>query len=55
MSETYIFIVGVIIFTVTVYGAVAAGGTAFKNMEVEQNPGNKDVDDADGLNPFTTE
>lgn len=38
MSETVIFIVGAIIFAVTVYGAVMAGGLALSQIEIEQNP-----------------
>ncbi|MGI9625136.1 MAG: hypothetical protein ACR2PK_20085 [Acidimicrobiales bacterium] len=38
MSETVIFIIGVIVFAVTVYGAVMAGGLALTRIEIEQNP-----------------
>ena len=38
MSETVIFIVGVVVFALTVYGAVMAGGLALTRIEIEQNP-----------------
>jgi hypothetical protein len=38
MSETTIFIVGVIVFAITIYGAVMAGGIALTRAEIEQNP-----------------
>ena len=38
MSDNAIFIVGIIIFAITVYGAVMAGGTALTRIELEQNP-----------------
>jgi hypothetical protein len=38
MSETTIFIVGVIVFAITVYGTVMAGGLALTRAEIEQNP-----------------
>jgi hypothetical protein len=38
MSETAIFIVGAIVFAVTVYGTVMAGGIALTRAEIEQNP-----------------
>ncbi len=38
MSQTAILIVGVIIFAVTVYGTVMAGGLALTRIEIEQNP-----------------
>jgi hypothetical protein len=38
MSETVIAIVGIIVFAITVYGAVMAGGLALSRVEIEQNP-----------------
>ncbi|MDG2027663.1 MAG: hypothetical protein P8J50_11160 [Acidimicrobiales bacterium] len=38
MSETVIFVVGAVIFAITIAGAVMAGGFAFTRIEVEQNP-----------------
>ena len=38
MSETVIFVVGVVVFALTVYGAVMAGGLALTRIEIEQNP-----------------
>ena len=42
MSETVIFIVGVIVFAITVWGVVMAGGLALTRIEIEQNPDLKD-------------
>jgi hypothetical protein len=38
MSETVIFIVGAIVFAITVWGVVMAGGLALTRIEIEQNP-----------------
>ena len=47
MSQTAILIVGVIIFAITVYGTVMAGGLALTKIEIEQNPDlAKNVDQA---------
>ncbi|MGI9579454.1 MAG: YqjF family protein [Microthrixaceae bacterium] len=46
MSQTVIFVVGAIVFAITVYGAVMAGGLAMTWIEIEQNPDRKkNVDD----------
>ncbi len=37
MSETIIFTVGLIVFAITVYGTVLAGGIAMTRIEIEQN------------------
>ena len=37
MSPTAIFIIGAIIFGITVYGAVIGGGIALGRIELEQN------------------
>ena len=37
MSETVIFIVGVVVFATTVWGAVMAGGLAMQRAEIEQS------------------
>ena len=37
MSPTIIFIVGVVIFAVTVYGAVMAGGLTLTRRQLEEN------------------
>jgi hypothetical protein len=37
MSSTVVFIVGAIIFAITVYGAVIAGGLALTRKELEGN------------------
>ncbi len=49
MSQTAILIVGVIIFAITVYGTVMAGGLALTRLEIEQNPNLKDGVDEDQL------
>jgi hypothetical protein len=38
VSSSAIFIVGVFVFALTVYGAVMAGGLALTRIEIEQNP-----------------
>jgi len=38
MSESVIFVVGVIVFAITVWGVVMAGGLALTRIELEQNP-----------------
>ncbi len=49
MSETAIFIIGVVIFAVTVWGTVMAGSLALMQIEIEQNPNIEDnPDDEDG-------
>ena len=42
MSETGLLIVGVIVFAITVYGVVMAGGLALTRIEIEQNPDRRD-------------
>ena len=37
MSQTAIFIVGVVVFALTVYGAVMAAGLALTKVEVEES------------------
>ena len=37
MSEIVVFAIGVIVFAVTVWGTVVAGGVALSRVEVEQN------------------
>ncbi len=49
MSETVILIVGVIVFAITVYGTVMAGGLALSRIEVEQTPVLKKKADPDEL------
>ena len=38
MSERVFFIVGVIVFALTVYGTVMAAGLALSRAHIEQNP-----------------
>lgn len=38
MSETVVFIVGGIVFAITVAGSVMAGGFSMRRLELEQNP-----------------
>lgn len=38
MSETWIFVIGIAIFALTIYGAVVARGLAMQSVEHEQNP-----------------
>jgi hypothetical protein len=53
VSETTIFIIGVIVFAITVYGTVMAGGVALTRAEIEQNPDREDgFADEDLEKPF---
>lgn len=52
MSETFIFVVGVIVFAVTVYGSVMAAGTALTRAELEQNPSRRQGVDEEDLKKF---
>ncbi len=48
MSEAAIFVVGIIVFAVTVWGVVMAGGVALSRIEVEQDPDRgQNVDEAE--------
>ena len=38
MSEVPIFIVGIVVFAITVYGVVVAGGLAMQSVEHAENP-----------------
>ena len=38
MSETAIFIVGAVVFAITVWGSVMAVGLALTRVELDQNP-----------------
>ena len=38
MSSTAIFIVGAVVFAITVYGSVMAAGLALTRVELDQNP-----------------
>jgi hypothetical protein len=49
MSETALFIVGAVVFAITVYGVVMAGGLALTRIEIEQNPDLKNSVDEDQL------
>ncbi len=48
MSENVLFIVGVIVFAVTIYGVVMAGGLTLTRIQIEQNPHLRDKVDEDG-------
>jgi hypothetical protein len=39
MSDGAIFVVGIIIFAITIYGAVMAGGIALTYVALEEEPG----------------
>ncbi len=55
MSETVIIIVGVIVFAITVWGAVMAFGVALSRIEIEQNPDlSTDVDERELKKRFPT-
>ncbi len=38
MSETVLFVVGIVIFAITIYGAVMAGGLMLTRVELAQEP-----------------
>jgi hypothetical protein len=42
MSDNAIFIIGIVIFAITVYGTVMAGGIALTRSQLEQNPALQD-------------
>ncbi|MFT5267484.1 MAG: hypothetical protein ACI88C_000909 [Acidimicrobiales bacterium] len=48
MSQTAIFIIGVIVFAITVYGTVMSAGLALTRAEISQDPALKEaVDDSE--------
>lgn len=53
MNQNVIFLVGIIIFAITIYGAVMAGGIALTRVVDDQDthlqPGSKDGDLAAGM------
>lgn len=38
MSDLVVFIVGIVVFAITVYGTVMAGGIAFTRRQLDANP-----------------
>ena len=38
MTELVVFVVGVVVFAITVWGTVMAGGIALSRIEIEQDP-----------------
>ncbi len=38
MTDFVVFVIGVIVFAVTVWGTVMAGGIALSRIEIEQDP-----------------
>ena len=55
MSDGAIFLVGIIIFAITIYGVVMAGGIALTKVVVDQQPQRraeaKDGELAQGISP----
>lgn len=50
MSETVIFIFGSVVFAISTYGAVMAGGTALTRVELDQSQlKDKNFDDVNDL------
>ena len=49
MSEGAIFLVGIIIFAITIYGVVMAGGIALTKVMVDQQPPRQP--EAQGISP----
>ena len=48
MSDLIVLIVGIIVFAITVYGTVMAGGIVFTRRQLEQNPSH-----SEGINEDT--
>lgn len=42
MSESIVFIIGCIVFAITVYGTVMAGGTALTRRQIARDPAVQD-------------
>jgi hypothetical protein len=54
MNESILFIVGIIVFAITVYGAVMAGGMALTRVVLQQEPQRQPTEDgqvASGIAP----
>jgi hypothetical protein len=49
MSETVVFIIGAIIFAITVYGTVMAGGLVLTRQELKENEELRDRVEGDEL------
>lgn len=49
MSEAVIFAVGSVVFAITVWGSVMAGGLAMQRAQIEQNPRLKERVDEEEL------
>lgn len=53
MSDTAIFIIGVVVFAITVYGSVMSAGIALTRVEISEDPEKaKRVDDEELDKPF---
>ena len=53
--NTILFSVGVVVFMLTVYGAVMAGGAALKRQQLDQLPeGTDEIVDSDGFEIFVS-
>ena len=53
--NTILFSVGVVVFMLTVYGAVMAGGAALKQQQLAQLPdGTDEIVDSDGFEIFVS-
>lgn len=49
MSQLVIFVIGVVVFAITVWGMVMAGGIALSRIEIDQDPNLKELVDKDQL------
>jgi hypothetical protein len=49
VSELVIFVIGVVVFAITVWGMVMAGGIALSRIEIDQDPNLKQLVDKDQL------
>jgi hypothetical protein len=55
MNESILFIVGIIVFAITVYGSVMAGGMALARVVLQQEPQRQPIEDgqvaSSGISP----
>ncbi len=56
MIETVVFVIGVIVFAITIWGTVMAGGLRLTRVQIEENPRfRQNVDDEQLEKPFPTD
>jgi hypothetical protein len=47
MNESILFVVGIIVFAITVYGSVMAGGMALTRVVLQQEPQRQPIEDGE--------